>query len=76
MDATSVEVSQAAEVILEILPAEGAKPDELVAAFEKRDPKISRDIVRGAIWSLLNDGVLETTLQGTLQRRNVKRRST
>lgn len=71
MDPTSVEVSQAAEAMLGILPAEGTSPDKLVAAFEALGLKTSRDVIRGAIWSLLNDGAIETTAQGTLQRRSV-----
>lgn len=69
MDQVAAEVGQAEKSILEILPAGAAKrPDELIAAIEERDPKIRRDVARGAIWSLLNENVIEATAQGTLQR--------
>jgi len=69
MDQVAADVGRAEKSILEILPAGAAKrPDELIAAIEHRDPKIRRDVARGAIWSLLNGNVIEATAQGTLQR--------
>ena len=69
MDQLGQEVEEAANAILDILSSgEAARPTALVTAVEHQFPAMSRDVIRGGVWSLLNSKRLVATGEGTVRR--------
>ena len=64
-----VEIAKAADAIRKMLPA-GTEmpPNAIVHAVKAAHPGLSNDVIRGAIWSVLNGGEAEATPRGTIRR--------
>lgn len=77
MDKLGQDVERAAHAIIDVLSVgETARPTRIVDDVEQRNPGMSRDVIRGAMGSLIGESELVSTGKGTIRRVTEGERST